>query len=30
VVLTTALIFVLLSLVADLLYMAINPRLRHP
>jgi peptide/nickel transport system permease protein len=29
VVLTTALIFVLLSLVADLLYMAINPRLRH-
>jgi peptide/nickel transport system permease protein len=29
VVLTTALIFVVLSLVADLLYMAINPRLRH-
>ncbi len=29
VVLTTALIFVLLSLVADLLYMAINPRLRQ-
>jgi peptide/nickel transport system permease protein len=29
VVLTTALIFVLLSLLADLLYMAINPRLRH-
>jgi peptide/nickel transport system permease protein len=29
VVLATALIFVLLSLVADLLYMAINPRLRH-
>jgi peptide/nickel transport system permease protein len=29
VVLTTALIFVLLSLIADLLYMAINPRLRH-
>ena len=28
VVLATALIFVLLSLVADLLYMAINPRLR--
>jgi peptide/nickel transport system permease protein len=29
VVLATALIFVLLSLVADLLYMAINPRLRQ-
>ncbi len=29
VVLATALIFVALSLVADLLYMAINPRLRH-
>ena len=29
VVLTTALIFVTLSLIADLLYMAINPRLRH-
>jgi peptide/nickel transport system permease protein len=29
VVLSTALIFVVLSLVADLLYMAINPRLRH-
>jgi peptide/nickel transport system permease protein len=29
VVLATALIFVVLSLVADLLYMAINPRLRQ-
>jgi peptide/nickel transport system permease protein len=29
VVLTTALIFVTLSLIADMLYMAINPRLRH-
>jgi len=27
--LATALIFVVLSLVADLLYMAINPRLRQ-
>ena len=29
VVLATALIFVVLSLIADLLYMAINPRLRQ-
>jgi peptide/nickel transport system permease protein len=29
VVLATALIFVLLSLAADILYMAINPRLRR-
>jgi len=28
-VLATALIFVVLSLIADLLYMAINPRLRN-
>jgi peptide/nickel transport system permease protein len=29
VVMATALIFVSLSLVADILYMAVNPRLRH-
>jgi peptide/nickel transport system permease protein len=29
VVLATALIFVLLSLIADMLYMLINPRLRN-